>query len=119
MLDAMAHMHGPDELIALHAIETRRQLALAHAGLGDRTAARSMLGQLLQRPEVASHPLLLSLLHLAAAKVALLEGAGDDLARHVAQARRVSREMGHPGVIAQCEQLLEEARAVGFARDLR
>jgi tRNA A-37 threonylcarbamoyl transferase component Bud32 len=118
LLDALADTHPKDQLVAMHFSEARRQLALAEAGLGNYQAASSLLDALFEAYGPLDNPLLLGLFHKARAEVAL---RARDRASFDLQLERVDhyfRATDNPALIAQCEQLAEQAVRAGFRRSL-
>lgn len=114
LLDAISYMTAADESVALHALETRRQLAVALAGLGDVATARGLLDQLLAREAGEHHPLLFGVLHKSAAELALQTRALRDFQRHFAAMQQHFRATSNPALLAQCDRLAAQASAAGL-----
>jgi tetratricopeptide (TPR) repeat protein len=90
-----------------------RELAHAHAGLGDHAAATALIDELLQRHAPSQNPLLLGNLHATA--VAIAAGAGETARalEHLAHMDKWFRPTGNPSLIGQCERLLRQLDRVG------
>lgn len=119
LLETISRMSAADEMIAVGAIESRRQLALAAAGLGELDAARDALDLLLARHAGSDHPLLLGLLHKAAAEVALMARSELEFHDHLAAMRGHFWATKHPILIAQCERLAQQAERAGMGQNVR
>jgi hypothetical protein len=116
--DALAELTPEDDVVAMHASEARRQLALAESGLGDHARAIEIVDGLFVKYGWLDNPLLLGLFHKARAEIAI--GMADRLAfeQHLAGMERWFRATGNPALIAQYEQLAERAVRSRLRRSL-
>jgi hypothetical protein len=113
LTQALALLDPDDDAVGL-SFESRRQLALAEAGLGRRAEAAHMLDQLLAQHAGHDNPLLMGLFHKARAElaIALADEAAFEL--HLAATEQRFRATRNPALIAQCEQLIEAGRRGGL-----
>jgi hypothetical protein len=114
MLDGLSHADPEYRQFVGQCLEAERQLALAHAGLGEHQQALGILDGLLQRYAAEDQPLLLGSLHKARAEVALLVDDRAGFEAHFLQMERRFRATRNPALIAQCDQLLDRALRAGL-----
>jgi hypothetical protein len=80
-----------DHPIAVHFLESHRQLALAEAGLGNHGTAIEILEGLLQKHGREDNPLLVGLLHKAGAEVALVVDDEEKFEHHLHTSTYIGR----------------------------
>jgi hypothetical protein len=97
-------------------LESRRQLALAEAGLGNHAAAMQTLDQLIA--SAGDNPMLAGLLHKARAELALKLSDKDAFEQHASAMEQYFRGTRNPALIAQCEQLSDAAIRAGLRESL-
>ena len=105
LLPLIERLTEADRRVAALYVNLDRELAHAHAGLGDHEAAARVIDEALQRYKDSEHPLLLGNLHSTAAALAMAAG---DYTRATAHARLVEhwfRATDNPVLIAQTEKL--------------
>ena len=113
--EALALLEAEDDAIVL-SLESRRQFALAEAGLGNHAEAMHMLDQLI---EIAGdNPLFVGLVHKARAELALKLSDKDAFEQHASAMEKLFRGTRNPALIAQCEQLSESAVRAGLRESL-
>jgi hypothetical protein len=115
--EALALLEHGDDTIVL-SLESRRQLALAEAGLGNHAEAMRMLEELIAGGTAGDNPLFLGLLHKARAELALKLSDKDAFELHAGAMERLFRGTNNPALIAQCEQLADAAVRAGLRESL-
>jgi hypothetical protein len=114
-LPLIARLSEDDRRVAALYVNLDRELARAHAGLGEHTAAAQVIDAALARYADSDHPLLLGNLHSTAAAVAI---EASDYARATEHARQVEhwfRATDNPVLIAHTEKLLRRVRSASGA----
>jgi hypothetical protein len=110
--EAIARLDPADDVLVL-SLESRRQLALAEAGLGNHAEAVRMLDGLLQQHADHDNPLLIGLLHKARAEVALMMSDKAGFEANFAAMEQRFRATKNPALIGQWERLAEAAVRAG------
>jgi tetratricopeptide (TPR) repeat protein len=103
--DTLVHVTEVDRSVRVLCFEARRQLAVAHAGLGSHELAIAALEQLITEYEPDGNPLLLGLLHETRAQIAHRIGDRAAVCLHLAQADKQLRSTENPVLIARLGQL--------------
>lgn len=112
--EALAASTEEDESVLMHGLETHRQLALAHAGLGEFERAEALMEQLLARFEHHPNPMLVGLLHEARAEVALGARDQDAFDQHLVAMQQRFRGTRNPALLAHWGRLCEQAVRAGL-----
>jgi hypothetical protein len=99
-----------DKDVVGHYGNLARELAHAHCGLGDHTAAFAIIDELLERHGGSGHPLLLGNLHSTGAAIAIAAGDATRALEHLTQMEHAFRPTKNPALIAQWEHMRREVR---------
>jgi len=117
--ETFEHVRPADREVRMLCFEPRRQLALAHAGLGDRARANEQLRELQDEYFALDNPLLLGLVHEALAQVALASADRGTCLSHLALTDDYYRKTRNPVLIARCRRLADAATRAGLRDALR